>query len=364
MAHWSPVAVLCARQPLVRLCRAMLLGAVCLLPAGEAAALSLGELVVHSRPGEPLRGSIPLTLQGEEQLARLHVTLATAEAYARQQIHRPPFLEGVRIALFASDATSARIQLFGELPWQGEEALLLLNAEWPGGSLSRGFRLAGVAPEGAVAGEPVRFVEVAENETLDAIAIRLSEGGNRSYLHMMYALFLANPDAFYNGNMNNLKSGARLRVPDGEALYRLDNSEVFAGIRRQFEQWQQQESTPAAAEPQGEPAVLQQQLQQLAGENEAIQRRNEELKLRLARLEQQMQQMSAQVLDYPVSEEPPEPAATAPPPPAPQPPAAAVRDEPASEGLPTYLLLLAMVLALGGGVMVRRLAIGRQGRGS
>lgn len=342
----------------------MLLGAGCLLLAGEAAALSLGELVVHSRPGEPLRGSIPLTLQGEEQLARLHVTLATAEAYASQQIHRPSFLEGVRIALFASDATSARIQLFGELPWQGEEALLLLNTEWPGGSLSRGFRLAGVTPEGAAEGEPVRFVEVAENETLDAIAIRLSEGSNRSYLHMMYALFLANPDAFYNGNMNNLKSGARLRVPDGEALYRLDNSEVFAGIRRQFEQWQQQEPSPAAAEPRGEPAVLQQQLQQLAGENEAIQHRNEELKLRLARLEQQMQQMSTQVLDYPVSGEPPRTAATAPPPAAQQPPATAVRDAPASEGLPAYLLLLAMVLALGGGVVVRRLASGQQGRRS
>jgi FimV-like protein len=351
----------------------MLLGAGWQLLAGEAAALTLGDLVVHSRPGEPLRGSIPLTLQGEEQLSRLHVTPATAEAYAQQQVHRPSFLEGLRIGLFSSDTTSARIQLFGELPWQGEEALLLLNVVWPEGQLSRGFHIAGVSPEADLGRHPPRFIEVAENETLDAIAIRLSEGGNRSYLHMMYALFLANPDAFYNGNMNNLKGGARLRVPSGEELYRLKNREVFDGIHRQMEQWQQQrEYSPAAPterparELKSEPVALQQQLQQLAGENEAIQRRNEELKARLARLEQQMQRMTEQVLDYPTTEAQSAAVAAQ---------SAAATHEPAtagsgetgsdetgSEGLPAYILLLAMALALGAGVMVRRFALDRQGR--
>jgi pilus assembly protein FimV len=363
----------------------MLLGAGWQLLAGEAAALTLGDLVVHSRPGEPLRGSIPLTLQGEEQLSRLHVTPATAEAYAQQQVHRPSFLEGLRIGLFSSDTTSARIQLFGELPWQGDEALLLLNVVWPEGQLSRGFHIAGVSPEADLGRHPPRFIEVAENETLDAIAIRLSEGGNRSYLHMMYALFLANPDAFYNGNMNNLKGGARLRVPSGEELYRLKNREVFDGIHRQMEQWQQQrEYSPAASKQAGavlsgtrdaerparelksEPVALQQQLQQLAGENEAIQSRNEELKARLARLEQQMQRMTEQVLDYPTAGEQPAAAAAQSPASqesaAAQEPATAGSGEAGSEGLPAYILLLAMALALGAGVMVRRFALDRQGR--
>ncbi len=45
---------------------------------------------------------------------------------------------------------------------------------------------------------------------------------------MMYALFLANPDAFYHGNMNNLKGGVRLRVPTEEALFQLTDARCLA----------------------------------------------------------------------------------------------------------------------------------------
>lgn len=366
------------QQAISRLGRVLLLGATCLFLAGQAAALTLGDLVVHSRPGEPLRASIPLSLEGEERLAQLHVTLASAEAYEQQHLPRPPFIEGMRIGLLTRGDTTARIQLFGEQPWQGEEAVLLLQATWPQGQLSQRFRLAGVSSAEEAGAKTPLFVEVAENETLDAIAIRLSEGRNRSYLHMMYALFLANPDAFYRGNMNNLKGGARLRVPTEDELYQLNDQEVFSGIRQQYQQWQRQreqssvattragamlsgmsDAEAAALDLQGKPEALQQQLQQLAEENEAIQRRNEELKARLARLEQQMQQMTEQVLDYPASQEPlvappAQEAVTRPL------PGKAEGGETGGDDLPGYVLLIAMLLALGAGALVWRSATGRQ----
>lgn len=363
--------MLMLQQAIIRLGRAIVVfGAGCLFFSTQAAALTLGDLVVHSRPGEPLRASIPLTLQGDEQLAQLHVTLATARVYEQQHLERPPFLENMHIGLLTRGEANARIQLFGEQPWQGEEATLLLHAAWPQGQLSQRFRLAGISPGETTAGQTPLFVEVAENETLDTIAIRLSAGRNRSYLHMMYALFLANPDAFYRGNMNNLKGGARLRVPTEEELYQLSDAQVFSGIRLQSEQWQKQQEQPSVAASsgqavpglKGEPQPQQQQMQQLAEENEAIQRRNEELKARLARLEQQMQQMTEQVLDYPpavveesVSGE--QNAVLGP---------TAGGEEGGktrSEGLPAYVMLLAMLLALGAGGLIWRYASGRQGRG-
>ena len=359
----------------------LLLGIGLMIASGSVAALTIGELVVHSRPGKVFRASVPLTLQGEEQLAELQIDLATAEIYAEQQLERPAFLDGMHIGLLATGENSARIQLFGKHPWQGEEALLVLDAVWPQGQISRRFRLAEVDLDKDKAEQKPQFVEVAGNETLDAIAMRLSVGSNRSYLHMMYALFLANPEAFYRGNMNNLKRGASLRVPTGAELYAMKDAEVFRAIRRQFEDWRQQQEVPvvaptqagamlsqisdtqsAALDLESDPHALQQQLQQLGKDNESIERRNAELKERLARLEQQIDQVSEQVLDYPSPPQagPVEDGSIADA--APEKKAASKDEEPvrlkgrplASESLPGYIIFIVLLLALGSGVLVWR----------
>jgi pilus assembly protein FimV len=285
-----------------------------LLPALQAAALSLGDMVVHSLPGEPLRAHIPITLYGDELLAELHITLATAEEYEQRHIPRAELLQGLRLALLDKGKGRVHLQLFAEQPWQGDAVQLLFMINWPTGQMEQQFKLAAVTP--AEEATPV-YAEVAQDDTLDEIAIRLSKGRNRSYLHMMYALFLANPDAFYRGNMNNLRTGRTLRVPTDEELYRLSDREVFAGIRQQYEQWQQlRESKQQRGTQAGEaltgmsteqvseldlssnPAALQQRLQQVAAESEAILKENEELRQRLHALEQRMQNVAGQVLDY------------------------------------------------------------------
>ncbi len=406
MAHYltatdslSPWARLTrSAQYRARLGRALLLALGWMVLSGPVTALTMGELVVHSSPGKPLRASISLVLQDQELLSELRVTLASDKFYAGEQLERPAFLEGMRIGLLATGERSARIQLFGEAPWQGEEAFLLLHAVSPQKQHSLRFRLAGVHREDGVPEQAYRFVEVTENDTLDAIAMRLSVGTHRSYLHMMYALFLANPEAFYRNNMNNLKRGARLQVPDSAQLYRLKDAEVFQAIRQQYALWRLQQETPtkatteagallsemsdaqaSALDFQGKPQVLQQQMQQLSEENESIQRRNTELKARLARLEQQMEQVAEQVLDYQPGAQPlplndeavaaPEPvdhdSVTTPDPEAKDSATASAivkekRKPAGAEGLPGYIMFFVILLALGGGVLVWRYNAGRQ----
>lgn len=370
----------------------LLLSGLCLLGSMAAEALTLGDMVVHSRPGQPLRAIIPVTLDQGEALAQIRVELATVDEYEEQQLARKAFLEGMRFALLDRGEGHARIQLYGERPWQGEEAQLLLRISWPQGQLNRSFRLAGVTP--ASEKNSSRYVEVGDNDTLDAIAIRLSQDSNRSYLHMMYALFKTNPDAFYNGNMNNLKHGVRLQVPSEAEIYRLTDAEVFGGIREQYSLWRQQQPSNGASgvgaalsgmsdkeasalADSESPEALEGQLKQLADDNASMQQRNAELKARLAKLEKQMQQMSQRVLDYPEAR-PQEEAVEAPPPsqsdmegaaetpePLSQPPEPVERKPQADEvkeadALPTYLLFLAMLLSLGAGVLVWRYASQKQ----
>jgi pilus assembly protein FimV len=206
------------------------------------------------------------------------------------------------------------VQLFGEQLWQGEAAQLLFIISWSKGQMERQYQLAAVTP--AAESAPV-YVEVARDETLDQIAIRLSKGRNRSYLHMMYAIFLANPEAFYRGNMNNLKTGSTLRVPSEAELYRFSDREVFDGIRQQYAQWQQlRESSGQRGSEAGEalagmsneqaagldlaanPDALQQRLQQVVAESELMRQENEALQERLKALEQRMHSVAGQVLEY------------------------------------------------------------------
>jgi len=348
-----------------------------LLLGSTAQALTLGDLVVRSHPGQPLRAAIPLQLQPGEPLSQVRVTLADAEGYAARHLQREAFLDGMRIALLSKGEGRARIEFYGEQPWQGEEAELLLQVVWPQGQISQRFHLAAVTPTESQTEATPLYVEVGENETLDSIAIRLSRGSNRSYLHMMYALFKANPDAFYRGNMNNLKHGAKLRVPTEAELYQLSDAEVFRGIREQYADWQQQRGSQDTVSEAGAalagitdeqaaalarsktPEALQQQLQRLNQENEAIQQRNLELKARLARLEQQMQQMTEQVLDYPDTQAT-HPSDAVPSGKVDTPQSEKEKVSPAdkpAEGLPDAVLALVMVLVAGAVFFIWRHAV-------
>lgn len=306
----------------------------------RVSALSLGDLVVESAPGEPLRAMIPVTLKSEESLAELRVNVASGAAYARQQLKRPALLQGARIALQARGDNRGRIILSGEHPWQGEEVQVLLQLNWPQGELSRRFR---IIPVSAEAEQKPRYVEVVENESLATIAMRLSEHSNRSFMHMMVALYRANPEAFYRNNLNNLKRGARLRVPSSKELYQLNDAEVFATLREHEERLNKSGKTTPEEEEKA------QQLEQLRTENSQIEQRNRELKERLGRLEQLMGSVSRQVLEHkPIADPVPAPTESVDEPlaPAPEPEQSEAEEESSIGGEAQGLSLLTVVLMM------------------
>lgn len=87
-----------------------------------------------------------------------------------------------------------------------------------------------VAPVAAA----VRRVEY--GDTLSDIAgDYVADGLSRS--QVMIALYEANPEAF-QGNVNRLKAGAELHIPDSEVLRRHDPELAVAAIVRHTEEWQ------------------------------------------------------------------------------------------------------------------------------
>ena len=102
---------------------------------------------------------------------------------------------------------------------------------------SEGAKAAPPAPQpksgGAESYGPTR-----SGDTLWSIANRVRPDASVSTQQMMVALLQANPDAFAMGNVNALKSGYVLRVPDRGSLDAVTHAQALADLRRQQTAWE------------------------------------------------------------------------------------------------------------------------------
>jgi pilus assembly protein FimV len=85
--------------------------------------------------------------------------------------------------------------------------------------------------------KPPAWVNVRRNDSLSKIARRLQMGVTAE--QMAIALFNANPAAFFSPNINALKAGQVLHIPERKALQRLDVVAAKAEFYRQNREWRQ-----------------------------------------------------------------------------------------------------------------------------
>jgi pilus assembly protein FimV len=84
---------------------------------------------------------------------------------------------------------------------------------------------------------------VAQGDTLTKIARSLHPGSKADVDQTMIAMYRANPDAF-GGNINILRRGAVLRVPGGDEIAALNQSEAISEVHRQMDSWRGSSGTP------------------------------------------------------------------------------------------------------------------------
>lgn len=84
---------------------------------------------------------------------------------------------------------------------------------------------------------------VVDGDTLSGIALRHRPDG-ATMNQVMIALFNANPDAFL-GNLNRLRSGVTLLIPDSDAMQRVEPAQAMAQVLDHHEQWRGDSNEPA-----------------------------------------------------------------------------------------------------------------------
>jgi pilus assembly protein FimV len=92
------------------------------------------------------------------------------------------------------------------------------------------------AAPGAESNPSPTTVQVVQGDTLTKIARGLHAETRPAIDQTMIALFRSNPEAF-GGNINVLKRGSVLRVPDADSIAALNQKEAMSEVHKQLEAW-------------------------------------------------------------------------------------------------------------------------------
>ncbi|HEX5515672.1 MAG TPA: FimV/HubP family polar landmark protein [Gammaproteobacteria bacterium] len=273
-------------------------------------ALGLGAIEVKSALNQPLDARIPLLPADLSELETLTVSLASAEAFQRAGVDRPFSLTRLKFTVVRGDTPFVRVST--EQPVKEPFLDFLVEADWASGRLIREFTLlldppvfggpqtiapvavtatpadSPVAPQAAVPSSvlaPVPAMEevapdiaevpasaqgpapapapivrsrhrpVAARDTLWKIAHEVRPDDSVSINQVMVALLRANPNAFIAGDMNRLKRGSVLQVPEASVVAAIDAGQANREVRTHLQRWRERAAAVAEA-PRGRLQVV------------------------------------------------------------------------------------------------------------
>lgn len=265
------------------------------LQAGSVMALGLGELTLESFLNEPLRARVDLLDVGGLHEDQIRIRLATREDFDRLGVDRAYFLTSLKFDVSIDDNGKASIRVSSEEPVLEPYLDFIVEARWPSGRLLREYtvlvdppvfdtstpvisaseRVEAVegipAPAKKKPGEAegaggtrvdVRKSDLAPGEMPDrdfnAAAAASPVPGGRYMVHRddtlweiaqaarpagatvqqtMLDIQRLNPDAFIDGNINRVKAGYIIYLPDAGDISSEDIAAVLDEVRQQNEDW-------------------------------------------------------------------------------------------------------------------------------
>jgi pilus assembly protein FimV len=255
--------------------------------------LGLGSIQLNSYLNERLDAEVVISASSVEEIESLEVRVAPAEAFEQFGLDRSRDLESLTFKVVEGPGGSAILQIRSSKPMVEPFVTFLIEARWAGGRFLREYTVlldppvfmpeqqapeqlappVSVAPSTGTVSRPVpaarpapqpvqatrtvvssptAYGPVKRSETLWAIAQEVRADSDVSMNQAMVALFRANPHAF-DGNINRLRAGTTLAVPDRNEMTSLSRSQATAQVRDQNNDWR-----GAAKAPQPAPAPVSQ----------------------------------------------------------------------------------------------------------
>lgn len=245
------------------------------MASGGVYALGMGEIQVNTSLNEPLDAKIKLFSATPAELDSLKVQMASQEVFSRMGLDRMPVLRDLNFELVTTGDGAPYIKVFSSKAVKEPFLDFILAVNWASGQMMREYTLLldppvfeqepQVARVDAATTQPAQIVReqpaatrqpsitapgsygpTNRTDTLWTVAQKMRPDASVSVPQMMIALLKENPEAFEDGNINNLKAGYILRQPDMAVITALTKQQAAAESNRQYQQWQADRQAPAA----------------------------------------------------------------------------------------------------------------------
>jgi pilus assembly protein FimV len=251
----------------------------CIHPS-TSMALGLGELSLESFLNEPLKANVDLLDTAGLNEDQVKIRLATKEDFQRLGVDRAYFLTGISFEVIIDGKGQGKILITSEDPVLEPYLDFIVEARWPAGRLLREYTvlvdppvfdasttvisasetvaaMEGGPPPGQRAGDggtrggststsgrtgasgslaPGGSYLISRNDTLWEIASAAKPEGATVYQTMLDIQRL-NPDAFIDGNINQIKAGYLIYLPSSNDISAADEVAVIEEIRQQNDAW-------------------------------------------------------------------------------------------------------------------------------
>ncbi len=268
-------------------------------------AAGLGKLTLNSALGQPLQAEIDIVTVNDDELSSLKVELASREAFTQAGIRYESFFSTFNVSVEPRANGDPYVVITSPQSINEPFLNILVELSWASGRLLREYTVLmdpveynapePVAPtvrsepnviETKVDAPPEQTPEAAEQassssepaaepkavvassesseasdtygpvvrgDNLSDIARKITPDGV-NLNQMLVAMYRANREAFIDNNMNLLKVGAMLRIPDSIELTAIDAAEANAEVKIQVADWRNYRKKLVEAATESQPA--------------------------------------------------------------------------------------------------------------
>ena len=235
----------------------------------EASALALGRITVQSALGEPLRAEIDVPQITPAEAETLRTSTASPEVFRSQGMEFTPLMNALQVQLQRRADGSAVLRVTSDRPVNEPFVDLVLDATWGTGKIVRSYTMlfdppalrraaptvtaspqvaAQAASPAAPRTAPAASAQTSTARTApaprpatvpasgDGVTVKPGDTAGRianahrpadvSLDQMLVAMVRANPDAFIQGNVNRVRAGAVLQMPDEATAKSVPTSEA------------------------------------------------------------------------------------------------------------------------------------------
>ncbi|MDH5480573.1 MAG: LysM peptidoglycan-binding domain-containing protein, partial [Nitrosomonas sp.] len=256
-----------------------------MLPLAVNAA-GLGKLKLNSALGQPLNAEIDIVSVNNDEISSLKVELASRDAFTQAGIRYEHFFSTIKFAIEPRTNGDPYVVITSPQSINEPFLNLLIELSWDSGRLLREYTVLldpidysapdpvlpsiNFAPVAIETSPDIETIEqspqivdqerhvnrpvevmaatvkksesrdtygpVRRGDTLSDIARQIMPGGV-NLNQMLVALYRANRDSFINNNLNLLKVGAVLRIPDSSEIKEIDRAEANAEVKVQVADW-------------------------------------------------------------------------------------------------------------------------------